>query len=799
MRKQFNNNKNELNNNIVINLSNKQLTHPQLSLLNKGLGFVPNIEIPKVKEINTDISRFERNLQIHYFFASKDIEDSSKPSDFITLQILTGNSGWWPKKLNPHITDFCFEIKKLINDTLHGRRNNNLSDKCTTALHQLRRDKSIIIKRCDKGGGIAVMDFIEYRNKIFDMLNDIKVYTKIDKDDSADVKIEADLLINKLHDSRFISDKQLKYLTNFTAKCPIFYGLPKTHKNNWPLRPIVSQINGPTNRISELLDKYLTIAEKSIPNILQDTTAYLNLINKYKICEDNTLLVTMDVTSLYTNIPYEEGAIFVSNYYEETLHLWKKDSENLPPIPKEDIHFLILFLLKHCTFKFDSQLFRQNYGTTMGSKFSVKFANIYMHMWFKHYLKNYDGCKPKFIGRLVDDCFYSWSESEENLFKLFNYLNSCHETIKFETTYSYISVNFLDTTTYIEDNLIKTTLYKKPTDRKQYLHFNSMHPNHTKKAIPFSQAIRYKRIIEDNVKLTLELDNLRQSFINRKYPPSLVESQINKVHNINRSSLLQYKSIKNKNDKFQDFLKDRSFLPLIIRYNYGMTEKNFNSAFKLKWNKFIGSTDTIKRIFNKELPQLIFKRGKTLNNYLVSSVFNSLNDNTDYENIRILTELSADVPISPCISNSYPTGGVSRCGIPLCLCCNYILTSNTYQDTDKLNTYTITDSLNCNSSNIIYLITCNKCDKKYVGQTSLTLKNRLNNHRSNINLNKPTAIGIHFNEPRHSHKNLKILPIIDITQHNKFNRDKIEKSYMTKLNTIYPHGLNYYPLIKLTN
>jgi hypothetical protein len=84
----------------------------------------------------------------------------------------------------------------------------------------------------------------------------------------------------------------------------------------------------------------------------------------------------------------------------------------------------------------------------------------------------------------------------------------------------------------------------------------------------------------------------------------------------------------------------------------------------------------------------------------------------------------------------------------------------------------------------------------YVGQTSRQLKDRLNNHRSDIRLHKPTAIGIHFNELRHSIRNLLIMPISDLSGLTFEERDAIEKNFMKLLNTIYPAGLNYYPLVK---
>jgi len=144
------------------------------------------------------------------------------------------------------------------------------------------------------------------------MLNDTNTYKLTQVDDTIKVKEEADFLIFQLKNGGYINHKQCKYLTTFKPRCPIFYGLPKVHKADWPLRPIVSQINGPTCRLNELVDKYLTTAERNIPYLLQDTTAYLQLIEKYSDTGTNCFLVTMDVTSLYTNIPHEEGVNWVA-------------------------------------------------------------------------------------------------------------------------------------------------------------------------------------------------------------------------------------------------------------------------------------------------------------------------------------------------------------------------------------------------------------------------------------------------------------------------------------------------------
>ena len=58
---------------------------------------------------------------------------------------------------------------------------------------------------------------------------------------------------------------------------------------------------------------------------IKDTTDFINFLDKTKVPQ-NTILVSMDVTSLYTNIPQEEGIDTVCRAYE-TFH---KDE---PPVP----------------------------------------------------------------------------------------------------------------------------------------------------------------------------------------------------------------------------------------------------------------------------------------------------------------------------------------------------------------------------------------------------------------------------------------------------------------------------------
>jgi len=732
---------------------------------------------------------FERRLQLQYFFKDKhQRQDESKAFET--------NSEWWPPKLNPKITSFCNNIKSLIiKHEQEHKTNNNLTTQERKVLRQLKNNNSIVIKKVDKSAGIVIMDSTDYENKIVEMLNEEQTYTPILYENTVEIKDQADKHFQALFDHEYINKKQLKNLTDFTPRCPIFYGIPKIHKPQCPLRPIVSQINGPTCKISQYIDVILTTAEKNIPYLLKDTTAFLQLIEEHKNTYTNSILVTLDVVSLYTNIPQVEGAEFVMEHYIHTLPLY---DQKLPPIPPETLKEFLLFTLQNTIFEFNNTYYTQNYGTTMGANFSVKFANIYMHKLLSNMIEKCESNIPPFLARLVDDIFFFWPYSEDTLHKFFTYLNSYHKTIKFELTYSYHNINFLDTIVYRnkDTNTLHTKLYIKPTHKNQYLHFSSEHPFHVKKAIPYAQALRYRRIIDKNDVLQTELYNLKLKFKNRGYSNSLLEKEISRVQDVNREDTLRYKI--SPNIQVLEETHTTPFLPLIINYNNShVKQPTLRSQILKLWNEFLQSNVNINETFTNTTPFVVYKRGTSLQNILVSAKYiKSRNTFLDTQDKLLVEALVALQEPDDSFIENIPKYRTKKCKHPLCGCCDLILESNHFSSTKNNKKYPIKTNMNCNSSNLIYLITCKICHLQYVGETKRKLKDRLNDHLSNIKTNKITTISLHFKNLNHSIEHLQIIPIELINNDDKNIRLTKEKYWIQTLKTAYPYGLNNYPLDK---
>ena len=88
-----------------------------------------------------------------------------------------------------------------------------------------------------------------------------------------------------------------------------------------------------------------------------------------------------------------------------------------------------------------------------------------------------------------------WIKSESELRHFMNKINEKHQSAKFDIKFSKGSTEFLDTLVYVDSkNRLQTTIYKKPTDCQNFLRAKSAQPFSLKKSIPYSQALRIKRV-----------------------------------------------------------------------------------------------------------------------------------------------------------------------------------------------------------------------------------------------------------------------------------------------------------------
>ena len=139
------------------------------------------------------------------------------------------------------------------------------------ALQELRKDKDIIILPADKGRATVVLDRTEYEEKIGKLLSDQKTYELLKKDPTTTVKNK---LINQLKTWKkegTITPELYKQVYPTSEQAPKFYGLPKIHKTDMPLRPIVSGNGSVTENTAKHLSKILNEVKGKNPHSIKNS------------------------------------------------------------------------------------------------------------------------------------------------------------------------------------------------------------------------------------------------------------------------------------------------------------------------------------------------------------------------------------------------------------------------------------------------------------------------------------------------------------------------------------------------
>ena len=153
-----------------------------------------------------------------------------------------------------------------------------------------------------------------------------------------------------------------------------------------------------------------------------------------------------------------------------------------------------------------------------------------------------------------------WTHSIDDLHAFSSYLNSIHPTIKFTSNYSFTSIPFLDVNVSVNNGNITTDLYTKTTDKHQYLLHSSRHPQHTKRAFPFSLALRLRRICSSDETFKQRSNELKSYLNKRGCNLSFLNQEVARVQNITRTQALTPKDTTSTTNQPQR-------VPLVITYN----------------------------------------------------------------------------------------------------------------------------------------------------------------------------------------------------------------------------------------
>ena len=119
------------------------------------------------------------------------------------------------------------------------------------------------------------------------------------EDMTADIQKRVTVYVNRMHKDKLINDKTKQYFIQSDVKPRRFYILPKVYKPGNPGRPIVLSNSHPTEGLSHFVDYHLQPSVHKLPSFVKDTNDFLNKLLTIGNLPANSLLVTLDVSSLY--------------------------------------------------------------------------------------------------------------------------------------------------------------------------------------------------------------------------------------------------------------------------------------------------------------------------------------------------------------------------------------------------------------------------------------------------------------------------------------------------------------------
>ena len=241
---------------------------------------------------------------------------------------------------------------------------------------------------------------------------------------------------------------------------------------------------------------------------------------------------------------------------------------------------------------------------------------------------------------------------------------------------------------------------------------------------------------------------MRDFFVQRGYPTSLLDTAFSKASQIPRSETLT-NPVTNVTENNQ--------IPLVLTFH----PFNFKVRDIIRKNFHILKNDPETSSIFSNNPLVSFRHSKNIRETLVHSNLHQ---------------------------ESSPLSGTFPCGVAQCKTCKFI-DSSTVISAPK-STYNIQHNFTCTSTHLIYCISCSRCGMLYIGETGRQLRTSFGEHRRAVSANDANQpVARHFNSGSYCISDMKIRALCPTSGSND-SRKRQEMRLISKLGTVHPLGIN---------
>ena len=227
------------------------------------------------------------------------------------------------------------------------------------------------------------------------MLRDENTYRPVKKDPTSSLKRNMNSMLLSLKRFSRLPDGVYSYLRSSAGSTPRLYGL---HKQDVPLRPIVSFVSSPTDRLSRFLANILAPMVGRSSSHVHNSKDFAEFVSRQALREDE-VMVSFDVVSLFTCVPTDLAVQVARDRLEKDPTLSERTE-----LLVDDIVNLLTLCLDATFLEFRGKLYQQVHGTAMGSPVSDVIANLVMEDVEQRALATFHS-PPCFWKRYLDSAF----------------------------------------------------------------------------------------------------------------------------------------------------------------------------------------------------------------------------------------------------------------------------------------------------------------------------------------------------------------------------------------------------------
>ena len=359
------------------------------------------------------------------FFSNKN--NHNKKEDYYTIPKVEHKIAWIPPPARPDEENYLLLLDNYNNEvsenihkqTFHSKLS-RLEKFIADQLCLLNKRQDIVIKPADKNLGTCLLSSTDYLSMCLNILSDSstylivthyyynQVYAKLRL-----ILIKYDMLYDNYTTNFYKTKSQDKKLSKLALsllqlqlnpdklrKTARFYILPKVHKSTVVGRPIVSAINTVTYHTSLYLNNILQPLVKLLPTVCQSSKTVIKDIEGMSGMLNDYVIACADIKSLYPSIPIEYGlhavkSILIStNFFTDRIDL---------------ILDLLHWVLTNNYLDFNNTIYKQIFGTSMGTPVSVVYSNIVIFYLEQPLLLRHHTIYYK---RYIDDLFIIFASGD---------------------------------------------------------------------------------------------------------------------------------------------------------------------------------------------------------------------------------------------------------------------------------------------------------------------------------------------------------------------------------------------------